>query len=243
MNMAKLWTDIQENAVFVLSVAAVAVLIVLAAKLAEMYLCRHVKKPGATIRMAVTAMMAALAFVIQLFEFPLLFLAPGFYELDFSEVPVLICAFSMGPVSGVLAEFLKNVIKILLKGTSTAFVGDFANFVVGCSLVLPASVIYFSQKTKRRAVIGCIVGTIVITVAGSLFNAVYLLPAFSKLYGMELDAIIAMGSGIYPGIKSFGLYHFILCCVAPINLIKGVMVSVVVMLIYKPISRLLHNHY
>ncbi len=243
MNIAKLWSDIQTNASFVLAVMTIAAVIILAAKLAELYLCKKMKKPGMTVRMAVTGMMAALAFVLQMFEFPLPFLAPGFYELDFSEVPILICAFSMGPVSGVIAELLKNVLKLLLRGTTTAFVGDFANFVIGCSLVLPASIIYCSKKTKVRAVLGCIAGTCVIAAAGSLFNAVYLLPAFSKLYGLELDAIIAMGSIIYPKIETFGLYHFVFFCVAPINLIKGIMVSTVVMLIYKPISRLLHNHY
>jgi len=243
MNIAKLWSDVQTNALFLLVVAGIVAIIILAARAAEIYLCGCEKQPKVTVRMAVTGMLAALAFVLQLFEFPLVFLAPGFYQLDFSEVPVLICAFSMGPVAGVIAELLKNLLKILIRGTGTAFVGDFANFVIGCSLILPAAVVYCRKKTKARAVIGCIVGTCVITVAGSLFNAVYLLPAFAKLYGIEMDALIAMGAELYPGIKSFGVYHFVTFCTAPINLIKGAMVSVVVMLIYKPISRLLHNHY
>lgn len=243
MNIAKLWSDVQTNALFLLVVAGIAALIIAAAKAAEVFLCGYAGKPKPTVRIAVTGMLAALAFILQMFEFPLPFLAPGFYQLDFSEVPVLICAFSMGPVSGVIAELLKNLIKILIRGTNTAFVGDFANFVVGCSLILPAAVVYCRKKTKVRAIIGCIAGTCVITVAGSMFNAVYLLPAFAKLYGIEMDALIAMGAAIYPGIESFGLYHFVTFCTAPINLIKGIMVSVVVMLIYKPVSRLLHNHY
>lgn len=243
MNISKLWSDIQANAMFLFVAAVIVALIVLAARCVEVFLCRGMKKNKKTVKLAVTGMFAALAFVLQIFEFPLPFLAPGFYQLDFSEVPVLICAFAMGPVSGVIAELLKNVIKILLRGTNTAFVGDFANFVIGCSLVLPAAVVYCRRKTKVRAMIGCVIGTVMITVVGSLFNAVYLLPAFAELYGMELDTIIGMGAVIYPGIESFGIYHFVAFCTAPINLIKGVMVSTVVVLIYKPISRLLHNHY
>ena len=82
------------------------------------------------------------------FELPLWF-APSFYELDFSEIPVMICAFAMGPVAGVAAELCKVLLKLVLKGTTTAFVGDFANFVVGCSLVLPASIVYYIRKSKR----------------------------------------------------------------------------------------------
>ena len=88
-----------------------------------------------------------------------------------------------------VCEFLKVVLKLLLKGTTTAFVGDLATFVVGSSLILPASAVYFANKTKKGAIIGMVVGTICITVVGSLFNAVYLIPAFSAHTGQKSSAL------------------------------------------------------
>ena len=186
--------------------------------------------------MAYVGIFAAIAAVLMYLEFPLPF-APAFYEIDFSEIPVLICSFSLGPVAGVVCEFLKVVLKLFLKGTSTAFVGDLANFVVGCALILPASVVYFANKTKKGAVIGMAVGTVCITVVGSLFNAVYLIPAFSVLYDTPLDVIIGMGTKINPGITSVNT--LVLFAVAPFNLLKGVVDSIITFLLYKHIERLL----
>ena len=121
------------------------------------------------------------------------------YKLDFSELPVLLCGFYLGPSATVICEGVKILLKLLLKGTSTAFVGDLANFVVGCSLVLPATVFYHTHKSKHSAIIGLAIGTLVMTVFGSAFNAVYLLPKFAQLYGIPLDTIIAMGTAIRGG--------------------------------------------
>lgn len=92
------------------------------------------------------------------------------------------------------------------------------------------------KKTKKSAIIACIVGTLVMTVFGTAFNAVYLLPAFSKFYGMPLDAILAMGAEVNPLAKEGSIVSFVVACVAPMNLIKGTLVSVVTLLIYKPLS-------
>lgn len=138
-------------------------------------------------------MLAAISGVLMVIEIPLFF-APSFYKLDFSELPVLICAFYLGPVSGVVCEFLKVLIKLLLKGTSTAFVGDLANFLVGCSFVLPAAIMYQKTLSKKGAVISLAVGTAVMTVFGSFFNAWFLIPRFAVMYGMPLEAIISMGT-------------------------------------------------
>ena len=117
--------------------------------------------------------------------------------------------------------------------------GDLANFAVGCSLILPASVIYSFRKTKKTAVISCIAGTLILTVFGTAFNAVYLLPAFSKMFGMPLEKILAMGKEINPLMTGDNIISFVAACVAPLNLLKGVCVSVVTLLIYKPLSPIL----
>jgi riboflavin transporter FmnP len=168
-------------------------------------------------------------------DFPLVFLAPEFYKLDFSELPVMLCGFYLGPAAAVTCEGIKIVLKLLLKGTSTAFVGDFANFAVGCSLVLPAVIIYHIHKSRKSALLGLIVGSVTLTVFGSAFNAIYLLPKFAQLYGMPLDTIIAMGSKINPSITDVST--FVLLAVAPLNLIKGAMISVLTMLLYKRVAR------
>ena len=181
-------------------------------------------------------MFGAIAAMLMFLEFPLFF-APFFYEIDFSEIPVLICTFYLGPGAGVICEFVKIVLKLLIKGTSTAFVGDFANFVVACSLVLPASIIYHCKKSKKSAIIGMAVGTLTMTVFGSLFNAVYLLPKFARLYGMPLEAIIAIGTEINPNIISVST--LVLFAVVPFNLLKGIVVSFITLLLYKRVERLL----
>ena len=127
----------------------------------------------------------------------------------------------------------------VIKGTSTAFVGDFANFVIGCTLLVPASIVYHLKKTKVNAAAGLAVGTVVMAVFGTAFNAVYLLPAFSALYGMPLDAIIGMGTAINGNVNS--VFTFVVFTVFPLNLIKGALVSVLTMLLYKRISLFLHN--
>ena len=151
-------------------------------------------------------------------------------------MPVLISSFLMGPVAGVATEVLKILIKLLIKPTSTAFVGEFANLVVGCMFVLPASLVYWRKKNRKNAMIGMITGTVSMTVIGCLVNAFILLPAFAYLMGnIPISDIIAMGTAVNPAIKD--MYTFIILAVAPMNLLKGVLVSVVVFIIYKPITK------
>lgn len=232
--MAEIWAQLQDNLTFVLICAAIIAALAVLARVAEHYLPgKRAVSPAR--RITLIGICSALAAVLHMLDFPLLFLAPEFYKLDFSELPVMLCGFYLGPSAAVACEAVKIILKLLLKGTSTAFVGDFANFVVGCSLVLPAIVVYHIKKTRACAVWGLALGTVVLTVFGSIFNAIYLLPKFSQLYGIPLDAIIGMGSQINGGIHSVS--SFVLLAVAPLNLIKGVMISVLTLLLYKRVAR------
>ena len=134
-------------------------------------------------KVALVGMLSAVAAVLMYFEFPLPFIAPPFYELDFSEVPVLIGTFALGPVSGMVIELVKILVKLIIKGTSTAFVGEVANFAVGCALVLPAGIIYHFKRTRKGAVLGMIAGTLTMTLAGMLLNAFVLLPMYAAAFG------------------------------------------------------------
>ncbi len=184
------------------------------------------------------AILGAIAFVLMLFEFPLPF-APSFYQIDLSEVAVLIGTFAMGPVEGVIIEALKIVLHILFHGTTTAYVGELANFIIGCAFIVPAGIIYKHHKTRKTAMIGMITGTLCMALAGSLINYFVLLPMYSTLYGMPMDTIIAMGTAIFPAVKN--MFSFVCLCVVPFNLFKGAVVSVLTGILYKHVSPILHR--
>lgn len=191
-------------------------------------------------KLVIMAMFSAVAAVLMYVEFPITFIAPAFYEMDLSEVPVMIGSFMLGPCAGVIMEAVKVLLKLVLKGTSTAFVGDFANFILGCALVVPASVLYHTKKTKKRAVIGLVTGGIVLIVSGVFLNALYLLPKYSQLYVMPVETFINMGAAINPAISN--IFTFVILAVAPFNLIKATVVGVITMLLYKYLSRLIKVH-
>lgn len=232
--MKELLETAKENLSFLLICVLIIVALAVVAHIAEHFLPLK-RKVSPTRRVTILAMCGALAMVLHIFDFPLPFLAPDFYKLDFSELHVLLCSFYLGPSAGIVCEALKIMLKLLIKGTSTAFVGDFANFVVGCSLVLPASICYHIKKTKKTALLGLGLGTLVITIFGSLFNAVYLLPRFSELYGLPLDAIVSMGTAINGRIDSVST--LVLFSVAPLNLLKGAVVSLLTLLLYKRVEK------
>lgn len=204
----------------------------------EMVLTR--KKIG-TREIVQIGMLAAIATILTLVEFPLGF-APPFYELDFSEVPILMGAFAISPVAGVIIELIKILLNLCLNGTDTAFVGEFANFLIGVSFVLPAALIYHRKKNRSHALAGMITGTVTMTVIGCILNAYLLLPAYAKAFHMPIEGLIAAGTEVNGSIDS--LLTFVLFAVAPFNLLKGVLVTLLTFLLYKKISIILKgNHY
>ena len=236
-------TNIVENLTFVLEFVGIVAAVVLVAVIAEKLIAKRNGDKGRILTARKTAMIgmfSAIAGVLMTIEFPVPF-APPFYGIDASELPVLICGFAFGPVASILTEFVKIIIKLLFKPTSTAFVGEHANFCVGCSMILPATLIYHARKKKATAVIGSAAGTLCMTVFGTLFNAVYLLPTFAVMYGMPLEAIIGMGTEINSNITN--VFTFVAFCVAPLNLLKGSVVSVLTFLLYKPLSPILKASY
>ena len=149
--MKELFAAAKENLSFLLVCLAVFAALVLLAVLAERLRGeRRGLSPARSV--SFVAMFSAVAAVLMLLEIPLFF-APSFYKMDLSELPVLICAFYLGPVSGVVCELVKVILKLLMKGTTTAFVGDFANFAVGCSFVLPAAIVYRARSLRLRSVL------------------------------------------------------------------------------------------
>ena len=174
-------------------------------------------------------MLAAVAIVLTLIRIPIV---PNIYDLDFSEVPVLIGTFAMGPVAGILIEAIKVLFDFLM-GSHTGGIGELANFLMGCALCVPAGFLYRGNKTKKRAVISLSISIVVLIVVASLLNAYVLLPMY--LGRDALDATIAsLGFA-----KVNGLWSFILLVCAPFNLLKGSLNSLLVILIYKKIRTIL----
>ncbi len=177
-------------------------------------------------------MLGAISVVLMLFEIPLPF-APSFYEIDLSEVPVMIGCFVMGPMAGVAIEFVKILLNLVINGSITAGVGEFANFLIGCAMIVPAGLIYKKMHTRKGAIIGMLVGTIIMAFIGCFLNAYLLLPTYAKAFGMPIEALVGMGTAVNPSITD--LFTFVVFAVVPFNLLKGFLVSLIVFLIYKKI--------
>ncbi len=187
---------------------------------------------------AKTAILGAIAFVLMMLDFALP-VFPSFYKIDFSEVAVLVGGFAMGPIPAIAIEGLKVILNCLFQGTATAYVGEIANFLIGCAFVVPASIIYQKHKSKQSAIKGLIIGSLCMTAAGVILNYFVLLPAYSFFFHMDMDVLVSMGTAIIPAIKD--KLGFVLLATTPFNLVKGLLVSLLTMLIYKHISPLLHR--
>lgn len=241
MDPKTLFQQVGENLQFLMVCILIAAAIIAVSRIAEnTILKKNIAVVAHTKYIVICGMLGALAAVLMMMDFPLPFLTPPFYKIDFSELPVLIGGFCLGPVAAVVIELVKILLEIIIRGGSTtAFVGEFANFAVGCALVVPASILYHLKKTRKTAVLSLAAGTAVMSIFGTAFNAIYLLPVFSKLFGMPLDSIIAMGTAINGRINS--VTSFVFFAVFPLNLIKGTLVSILTVLLYKRISVFLHN--
>lgn len=203
---------------------------------------RTVSKSQITIRqICLTGILGAIAAVVMLLEVPLFF-APAFYKLDFSEVIVMIGAFALGPASGACIELIKILINLLLNGTTTAGVGEAANLLVGCSYILPAAFWYQRHKTRKNALVGLSMGTVSLTIVGSLMKLYILLPVFAKFYMGDwhaVDSFVQMGQAINPRI--INVQTLVLFATLPFNLLKGLVSSLITLLLYKRLSPILHK--
>jgi riboflavin transporter FmnP len=181
--------------------------------------------------------LCAVAIVLMYLEFALP-LVPTFLKFDFSEIAVLLAAFSMGPFSAILIELVKNLIH--LPNSMTSGIGELANFVVGSFFVATAGLIYKYHKTRKGAFLGMLAGTVIMTTAACLINYFIMIPIYINVVGFPLPAIIsatnAVGNTLVTDLKTLILYVFV-----PFNLFKGIVISTIVALIYKRFSPLLHR--
>lgn len=179
------------------------------------------------------SILAAVAAVVMMFKFPLPF-APPFYTIDFSEVVVLLAGFALGVIPAIAVEALKILLNFLLNGSSTMGIGELANFLMGCAFVVPATFIYHKNKTKKQAVLGLGVGTLSLCMSGALLNYFVLLPAYAYFFNIPIEALLEQSP-----IAVDNIAMLILIAVIPFNLVKGILSSLIVLLLYERITPIL----
>lgn len=190
-------------------------------------------------KLTVTAMLSTIAFILMYIEFPIPALIPSFVKLDISDLPELLAAFSLGPVYGVVVSLLKNVLFSLLHGTSSAYVGETFNFIMGAVFSFSAGFIYKKYKSRKGALTGALVGAVLMSVLSVPLNYFVVYPAYVKLYELPLEAIIGMYQSIRP--STDGLLECLLVFNMPFTFFKGLLDVALYFLVYKPLSPLLHK--
>lgn len=183
------------------------------------------------------SVLGVISLLLMQFEFPVIFLAPGFLKMDISDIPALIGAFAIGPMAGIIVQLIKNILHLFQ--TTTVGVGELANFVVGSTFAYTAGYIYYKDKTFKKAVKGLLIGTLTMTIVITIANYFIMFPFYAKLYGIDLDTIIGMGNAINKNI--INLKSMMLIAVIPFNLLKGIIVTAITLLIYKKVSPILHK--
>ena len=196
-------------------------------------------KKDTTHNLTVAAMLSAVAFILMFIEFPIPMLIPAFIKMDFSDLPALLGAFALGPVYGVIISFMKNLLHIVIKGTSTACVGELSNFILGAIFSAVAGYLYKHHKIRKTAIIGAVAGAVAMGVLSVPSNYFVVYPAYVQFYHMPLEAILGMYQAILPSADS--LIKCLILFNLPFTLVKGLLDAVLCMLIYKPLSPILHG--
>lgn len=175
-------------------------------------------------------MLSALSYIIMMFDFPVPVLVPTFVKMDFSELPALIGAFAMGPVEGVVICLVKNLLHLFR--TTTGGVGELSNFILGASFVFAAGMIYKKKKTRKMAIIGSLLGALIMGLISIPSNYFLTYPIYMKF--MPIEAIIAAYQEIRPGVN--GLLECLIFFNAPFTFMKAMASVIITLLIYKKIS-------
>lgn len=194
------------------------------------------KRTGVNVRkMTMTAMLSAVAFILMFLDFSVPVM-PGFIKMDLSELPALIGAFSMGPVSGVVICLIKNLLHLFM--TSTGGIGELSNFILGACFVLPAGLIYKKWKGKKAAAIGALVGALVMGLVSIASNYFITYPVYYQL--MPKETILAAYQAINPNMES--ILECLIKFNAPFTTFKGICSVIITLLVYKPLSPIIKGH-
>ncbi len=194
-------------------------------------------------RIAVIATFSALAGVLYIFNFSMPYAFPSFLEFNFSDVPALIGTFALGPTAGAIIVLCKILIKLVFKMTSTAFVGDFADLIIGIALVVPAGLIYKKRRTFGGALIAMAVGTVSSVAVAILANLLVLVPFYvSFFFHGSWDPLIGMMRALFPACTKENFYNYYLwVSVLPFNVMRCLVAIIITLPIYKHISKVINR--
>ncbi len=190
-------------------------------------------KKNSVRRLAMAAMMGAVAFVLMYFSISVPVLSP-FAELELAALPELIGGFILGPVGAIEIISLKLLLKIVFKGSSSMLSGELQNFILSICYVLPAVIYYRKHRTKKAAIIGLVLGSVLSIIMAVITNLYMILPFYIRLYGMDWDGIVAMCSAANPWIKD--VPTMVAFSIIPFNIVSRTLLSVLTILLYKKIS-------
>ncbi len=195
-----------------------------------------------THRLAVAAMLAAIAAVLQFIEISIPIM-PSFVKLDLSDLPALLGAYALGPFWGVLIQLVKNLLH--LPFGSSVGVGELCNFLLGSIFVLTAGLFYHRNKTRKTAVLGASIGALCMAIASLPLNYYIVYPAYVTILNFPEEAIIAAYEAILGSVAHIPTANPLLNCLLIFNvtftLAKGLLNVIICQLIYKPLSPLLHK--
>ena len=198
------------------------------------------KKVLTTANMTRISVLSAISVILMLVPFLRIEVIPHMYTLDFSNLPVLLGAFAMGPAAGMIIVVIKELIHLVVRGIAdNGGVGNVADLIMTAAYILPASLLYMKRRTRKHAVIGMALGTVCVVIFGVLANWLILLPFYTLVQGIPMPAIVSAVGKVFPFITSEAT--LLLLFVAPFNLVKGLIISIVAFLIYKPLSPVLHG--
>ena len=190
-------------------------------------------------KMALISIFGALSAVLMYFKFPIPFMPP-FMDFDFCGVPEMIGGFALGPIAAVLIIAIKLILKLALMGTTTMFVGELSNFILSCVYVLPAIYIYRRNKSKKGAIYGLVLGTILVSITAIFTNLFIIIPFYGKMLGLQFNVILDLCAAVNPLINSS--ITLAIFGIIPFNLIKNGVVSIITIILYKKISHLIKNY-
>ena len=197
------------------------------------------KSRNSTRRLVLTAILGAISTILMILEIPMP-LIPPFVKMDFSELPVILGGFIMGPVSGSLIAVIKVVLNLLLNGTTTAGIGELANLIYSLGYMLPAVFIYRKIRTKKGAVISLVIGTIITSIISLIMNIVVIFPVYAQLMGLSLEDIISICASVNPYVKN--MVSLMIFSMLPFNLFKYGVTSVITFIFYKKLSHFIRNY-
>ena len=191
------------------------------------------KKVLTTKNLTMIAMFSAIAAVLMVFEIQLPF-SPSFVKFDFSDLPVMLGGFLIGPFAGGIIAFMKILLHFLLNGTTSFFVFFLSNLLLTLSFVLPASFIYQQKKTKKTTIQGLLVSIICTSLLAIIFNLFLIFPLYLKVLNLKMVDLINMIHVVNPLVKD--VFTMIVFSLLPFNLFKYSIVSMITMLSYKKLS-------